>query len=198
MLSEERSEDRASHREECFLEARNELTEFASIETFQSPEEIAAYQQLTAMLKESPVHDSEIIAHLGLYLDRSALGHILFIDELYRRILNVHGVIIELGVRWGRNLALFTELRNLYEPRNAARRVIGFDTFSGFPAVTAQDGAAKGIVAGAYSVKPGYEADLASLLSAHERFGLRSHLRKFEVLKGNISETLPSLGVSRR
>jgi hypothetical protein len=173
------------------LETQYGLTEYTSIGTFQSSEELAASRQLAATLKNSPVPDREIIAHLGLYLDRSALAHILFIHELYTRILNVHGVIIELGVRWGRNLAQFTELRNLYEPRNAARRIIGFDTFAGFPGVAAQDGASEGIVAGAYAVKPGYETELASLLSAHERFGLRSHLQKFEVVKGNIIDTLP-------
>jgi hypothetical protein len=173
------------------LKAQNDFTEYAAIGTFQTPEETAAYRQLTAKLKDSPVPNNEIISHLGLYLDRSALGHILFIHELYRRILDVHGVIIELGVRWGRNLAQFTELRNLYEPRNASRRIIGFDTFAGFPGVSAQDGAADGIVAGAYSVEPGYETELAGLLSAHERFGLRSHVQKFEVLKGSIIDTLP-------
>ena len=173
------------------MKAQNDFTEYAAIGTFQTPEETAAYRQLTAKLKDSPVPNNEIISHLGLYLDRSALGHILFIHELYRRILDVHGVIIELGVRWGRNLAQFTELRNLYEPRNASRRIIGFDTFAGFPGVSAQDGAADGIVAGAYSVEPGYETELAGLLSAHERFGLRSHVQKFEVLKGSIIDTLP-------
>jgi hypothetical protein len=166
-------------------------SEFVNIVTFQSPEESAAYRQLTTKLKGSPVPDDELIANLGLYLDRSVLGHILFISEIYQRILDVHGVIIEFGARWGRNLALFTELRNLYEPRNAARRVIGFDTFTGFPSVRAEDGAAEGIVAGAYSVKPGYETELTDVLSAHERFGLRSHNRKFDVLKGNVNATLP-------
>jgi hypothetical protein len=47
------------------------------------------------------------------------------------------------------------------------------------------------MAAGAYSVKPGYETELTSLLSTHKRFGLRSHLQKFEVLKGDITDTLP-------
>jgi Macrocin-O-methyltransferase (TylF) len=173
------------------LKTQNKSTEYARLGTVLSPEEMAAARQLAAKLKDSPVPDREVIAHLGAYLDKSALGHILFIHELYTRILNVHGVIIEMGVRWGRNLALFTELRNLYEPRNPTRRIIGLDTFAGFPGVTPQDGAAEGMVAGAYSVKPGYEAELASLLSTHEQFGLRSHQQKFELLKGDISDTLP-------
>lgn len=164
---------------------------FNGIRTFQSADEIEAYRQITSSLRESPVPDSEIVAHLGLYLDRSALGHILFIEELYRRILNVHGVVVEFGVRWGRNLALFTELRNLYEPRNFARYIVGFDTFEGFPGINAQDGAAEGVAPGAYSVIPQYETKLGALLSAHEKFGLRSHIKRFELVKGDVSDTLP-------
>ena len=79
----------------------------------QSPEEQAAYLDMATALVDSPIPISERIAHLGLYLDRSALAHILFLDGMYRQILTVHGVLVEFGVRWGRNLALLTELRNI-------------------------------------------------------------------------------------
>ena len=68
------------------------------------------------------------------------LARILFMDDLYRRIVDVPGVILELGVRWGQNLALFSALRTIYEPFNHNRKVIGFDTFAGFPSPHAKDG----------------------------------------------------------
>jgi hypothetical protein len=36
-------------------------------------------------------------------------------------------------------MALFTTLRNIYEPYNMSRKIIGFDTFEGFPSVSPQD-----------------------------------------------------------
>jgi hypothetical protein len=45
-------------------------------------------------------------------------------QELYQLILPVHGVILEFGVRWGQNLALFSTLRGV-RPFNYSRRVIG-------------------------------------------------------------------------
>ena len=162
-----------------------------TITNFQSADEAAAYRQLSRMLFDGPISGEEVIAHLGLYLDRSALGHILFLYDVYSRILDVHGVIMEFGTRWGRNLSMFTEFRNIFEPRNATRRVIGFDTFAGFPAVHEQDGTADGVVPGAYAVAEGYETRLGDLLAAHEKFGLRAHIQKFELVKGNASETLP-------
>jgi hypothetical protein len=68
------------------------------------------------------------------------LARILFMDDLYRRIVEVSGVVLELGVRRGQNLALFAALRTIYEPFNHNRKVIGFDTFAGFPAVDRKDG----------------------------------------------------------
>jgi len=52
---------------------------------------------------------------------------------LYRMIFDVPGVIMEFGVHRGRRLALLAALRGGYEPYNPHRRIIGFDTFTGFP-----------------------------------------------------------------
>jgi hypothetical protein len=88
-------------------------------------------------------------------------------------------------------LALFESFRNLHEPRNFSRRIVGFDTFEGFPNVRTQDGTAEGVIRGAYSVTHGYETILEALLAAHEKFGFRSQIRKFELVKGDVVDTLP-------
>ena len=46
--------------------------------------------------------------------------------EIYRKILDVHGVIMEFGVRWGRNLALFESLRGIHEPFNHNRKIVQY------------------------------------------------------------------------
>ena len=164
---------------------------FQGIPSTQPEGERAANADLTAALTNSLIPSAELIENLGLYLDRSALSHILFIHDLYKRILPVHGVILEFGARWGRNLALFAELRNIYEPRNFLRRIVGFDTFEGFPGVSAADGSAPGVTTGAYSVEPGYEQHLTALLRTHEQFGFRPNLLKHEIVKGDLVQTLP-------
>ena len=60
-------------------------------------------------------------------------------QRIYAEIVPVHGVIMEFGVRWGQNLALFSNLRGIHEPFNYNRRIIGFDTFEGFPAISGKD-----------------------------------------------------------
>ena len=126
--------------------------------------------------------------NLGLFLTPQALSRILFMDFLYRQILDVQGVVIELGCRWGQNMSLFSSLRGIYEPFNRLRKIVGFDTFEGFPSVSAEDG--KELISGMYSVGVGYEQYLNKLLEFQEKESPMAHIRKYEVIKGDASVSL--------
>jgi hypothetical protein len=60
--------------------------------------------------------------------------------DLYKKILDLQGIICEFGVFWGNNLALLETFRGMYEPYNYARKIVGFDTFAGFPHTHEKDG----------------------------------------------------------
>jgi hypothetical protein len=154
-------------------------------------DEVAAYRTLAAGLRESPIPSSEALANVSLFLTRSSLSHLLFLDDLYRRILQTPGQIFEFGVRWGRNLAAFHTFRTIYEPFNAGRHIVGFDTFSGFPNTAAEDGRHAIIHRGALTVSENYEDRLTTLLEAHQQLGPRGHLKRFELVKGDVVRTVP-------
>jgi hypothetical protein len=157
-----------------------------------SVDEVEAYRALVALLQSSPIPPGEILANLSLYLTRSTLSQILFMSHLYSSILTIHGVVMEFGNRWGRNLALFSSLRNIFEPHNYGRKIVGFDTFEGFPSIAPEDGQDAAIKVGALSVAPDYQACLDELLTIHERLSPRPQLRRFETVKGDVEKTLPS------
>jgi hypothetical protein len=110
--------------------------------------------------------------------------------DLYKQIIPVHGIVVEFGVRWGQNLALFSSFRGMYEPYNYNRKIVGFDTFSGFPSVSEQDGTDEIASVGAYGVTPDYEMFLDSVLAYHETESPPNHLRKYELIKGDATVTL--------
>ncbi len=87
---------------------------------------------LTGMLKDTPISDDELLPNLGLYLTSKSLSRILFFYEIYQKIVDTHGVVMEFGVRWGQTLSLLAALRGIFEPFNRHRKIIGFDTFAGF------------------------------------------------------------------
>jgi len=146
--------------------------------------------QLLTMLFDSPIPKEELHLNLTLFLDRRLISRVLFIDEIYRQILPVHGSIFEFGVRYGSNLSLFTSMRGIHEPFNHNRKIVGFDTFEGFVGVEPQmDGDAK---SGDFAVTTGYETFLQNLLLQHERMAPLENMRKFELVKGDASVTIES------
>jgi hypothetical protein len=147
-------------------------------------------ERLLEMFHHCPIPDDELLSNLGLFIGRQKLSRILYMQELYQKIINVHGIVIEFGVRWGQNLALFESFRGIYEPYNYNRRIVGFDTFAGFPAVDAKDGTNEVIEAGAFTVTPDYEHYLQTLMDYHEHESPISHLKKYELVKGDAGEEI--------
>lgn len=150
-----------------------------------SEKEIDFRKEFFKQFKDCPIPEDELLGNLGLFLNRQTLSRILFFHDLYQKIININGVIMEFGVRWGQNLALFESFRGMYEPYNYSRKIIGFDTFSGFPSVQIKDGNSEIITKGAYSVTDGYDEYLEKILNYHELESPVSHIKKYELVKGD-------------
>ena len=98
---------------------------------------------------------------------------------------------MEFGVRWGQTLSLLSALRGIYEPFNRHRKIVGFDTFEGFKGMEARDGKTCRCADGSFSVSKGYEKYLGSILEMQEGLNPMSHLRRFELVKGDAAQTIP-------
>ena len=146
-------------------------------------------QMLVDRLRASRIPDGELLDNIGLYLTRQTLSRINFMQMLYQMIVPVHGTIMEFGVRWGQNMALFSTLRGIHEPFNYNRKIIGFDTFDGFPSVAPQDGTA--VQAGDYGVVENWSEELEGILDFHTQNAPIPHKKKHELVKGDATMTLP-------
>jgi hypothetical protein len=96
---------------------------------------------------------------------------------------------MEFGVRWGTTLNLLQSLRGVYEPFNRHRKIIGFDTFEGFTSVTKLDPISK---KGDFAVTNKYEDELEEILKLQEKLNPIPHIKKFEIVKGDVIKTLPT------
>ena len=97
---------------------------------------------------------------------------------------------MQFGVRWGRELALFESLRTTFEPFNHSRKIIGFDTFSGYQGVDAHDGTHRVMEDGNLSTSENYRDELEAILSSREQMSPIPQVKKFELIEGNAEETL--------
>ena len=157
----------------------------------ESPRERDSRERLTRLLAETPIPPQYLIDNLAVYLRRAQLTDLLAMDALYRMILTVPGVIMEFGVLHGRHLATFTALRGAREPYNSVRRIIGFDTFTGFPDIAAVDDVSPSSVAGRFAVSADHPAHLAQVLAAHEATDPFDQVQRSFVVQGDVRETVP-------
>lgn len=138
------------------------------------------------LMRACPIPDNEVIANAGIFVKRQELTKQLFFNHIYENhIVKTHGIIVEFGVRWGQNLVTFNNLRGIHEPYNHSRRIVGFDTFEGFPKLNTKDGSGEAIREGAFSVTADYETYLTEVLNFHERECPLSHIKKNHLVKGD-------------
>jgi hypothetical protein len=123
-----------------------------------------------------------------LFMKRQTLSRVLYWNHLYQLILDKPGYILEFGVQWGSSLNTLINLRGTYEPFNHSRCIFGFDTFEGLAGV---DPEVEGDFAknGDYRINESHESVLEEILCLQESFSPISHLKKFELIKGDASNT---------
>lgn len=148
-------------------------------------------RRLFHLFQNRPMDDADLLVNLGMYLRSGALAKLLYLDEIYRKIVGIPGHVMEFGVWWGQSIAMFENLRAVHEPYNHQRRIVGFDTFTGYPEVGEKDIRSDIIGEGVYKVNAGYEKYLEELVDFHEKENVMGHIKKHEIVKGDVRETLP-------
>ncbi|GAH68433.1 unnamed protein product, partial [marine sediment metagenome] len=77
---------------------------FDNPELYRSDKEDAIRREFVNHFRNCPIPDYEILVNLGLFLSSKNLSRILYMDHLYRQIIDIQGIVVEFGTRWGQNL----------------------------------------------------------------------------------------------
>ena len=124
------------------------------------------------------------------YVRRQHLKRFLAMYEIFKLVLPVKGSVIECGVYRGFSLMAWAKLSTILEPENLTRRIYGFDTFEGFPAVHEKDTSRiatpkqTGLSADSYD-------ELQALIAEYDRDRFLGHLDKVHLIKGDATQTIP-------
>lgn len=135
-------------------------------------------------------NEKEVCENLSMFLTPQHFRRMMFFCEMYKLILDKPGTIFQFGVRWGRELALFENLRTMHEPFNHSRRIVGFDTFAGYAGISPEDGSSKQFVSGNLSVTDDYDQFLHQLLRNREALSPVANAQKFQLVRGDVTHTL--------
>lgn len=157
------------------------------IKRYLSTKEEQNLESILSLFKRSPIPPEQVLANLGLFLNSKELSRILFMDFIYKKNIETQGVVMDFGTRWGHNMAIFSALRGIYEPYNRHKKIIGFDTFSGFPSISKEDGKSDLMLKGNVSVTKNYKKYLEQIMNYHERSNPLDHIRKYEIRAGDAS-----------
>lgn len=134
------------------------------------------------------------LANFTRFTSRQTLAIFLYKYELFKKVLDVHGSILEFGVFRGGGAFSFAQFSAILEPYNYQRRIIGFDTFMGFPAVSDEDavhGSDPGPKQGDFYIGAGFDDELAENIALFDRNRFLNHVDKLSFIKGDVTETLP-------
>ncbi len=132
------------------------------------------------------------------YVKRQVLARFLVRYELFRKIKNVKGSIIECGVHHGGGMFAWAKLSSALEPYALHRKIIGFDTFEGFPKTNEKDAPHLGNVknnelkAGGFKSHDNIFEELVECITEFDDNRFLNQYEKIELIKGDALETIPN------
>lgn len=157
-----------------------------------SDNELSYMEELERAIGESSYSGTERMMNFPLYTPRQDVARFLSKYEIFKRALDVQGSVVECGVFFGGGVLWWAQLSAILEPANHQRRVIGFDTFSGFVRLAQQDEGSES----AEAREGGLAIDsYAEILRAAELFDRNrpvGHIPKVELVRGDAAESIPT------
>jgi len=159
--------------------------------TRNTEEQMSFYEELEQFQGQEGQSNMEKFSTFPIYSSRQSITSFLQKYELFRMIREVPGSVVECGVAGGIGVSSFYHFCSIFEPYHYVRKIIGFDTFEGFTEPSEED-----LKSGAqHMVKGGLAYDTFDLLKEfghiHDKNRALGHIPKLDLVKGDISETMP-------
>jgi hypothetical protein len=156
----------------------------------QGIEDINQFKEIEKLFRSEKNDLIETIEAFPKYISRQCMAKFLTKYEILKKILNVNGSIIECGVLNGAGLFAWAKLSSIFEPVNHTRKIIGFDTFEGFPSLHDKDKRTgttnhlhiKGLKGSSYD-------NIQEAIKVYDINRPINHISKIELVKGDLCIT---------
>lgn len=111
--------------------------------------------------------------------------------ELFKKVIGVHGAIIECGVHQGGGLLTWGMLSSIFEPINHIRKIVGFDSFEGFTSIHEKDKTVQNANLKVGGLAVDAEDDIRKSIELFDQFRPLGHIPKVQLVRGNAISTIP-------
>lgn len=134
------------------------------------------------------------LQNFSRHVRRQDVARFLAKYEIFKQVVNVNGSIAECGVFAGGGIMAWQHCSAILEPYNHTRRIVGFDTFTGFPDVHEKDlaaGKSEHLHKGALKTTTSMQAEIEGLIALHDRNRPLGHVPKVDLVAGDARENIP-------
>lgn len=156
-------------------------------------EEDEVFDKLYSSFENSSLSLPYKLQAFPLWVRRQDVAYFMAKYEIFQKIVSVNGSIVECGVFVGAGTLTWLHCSAILEPYNHTRKIIGFDTFSGFPEIDKKDsetGTSENLVSGGLQTHDFMYEELSKLVDIHDANRPLGHIPKVELIKGDASETI--------
>ncbi|WP_051246327.1 hypothetical protein [Metapseudomonas resinovorans] len=129
---------------------------------------------------------------MARFMPRQSFSYMLARVEIYKRILSLHGSVLDFGIHRGASFFTWLQLNAIYEPYNHNRKFIGFDSFNGFSMLGEKDHGGEDIALkcqGGMAFSQGM-AEILRGLELHDLNRPLGHVKNAFVIPGDAAEGL--------
>ena len=156
------------------------------------PKEIDAINKLSEQLKKHADRPEVVMSNFSRFVRMQDVTRFLVMHELFTKVLNVHGSIVEIGVLNGCNLFSLAHFSEIYEPRNYTRRVFGFDTFGEYAGHKETHDGEHYFSVDQLSMETESYQELEDSVQLYNQCIQFNQYEKISLIKGDASETVPA------
>ena len=160
--------------------------------TTRSEKEQSYAAEMEQCIAHSPFSNFDRLRNFPLYTPRQDLTNFLVRYEIFRRVLEVQGSVIECGVLHGGGLIAWAQFSAILEPTNHQRRIVGFDTFRGFPKLSTHDRTSESGHARPGGLAVDSYDHLKHCIQLFDRNRFIGHVPKVELVRGDAVKTIPN------
>lgn len=149
---------------------------------------------LESLFEGTSLSPFDMFRNFPVFTPRYNMARFLAHYELFKKMYERPGVIVDVGVFRGASTFTFAKLSEIFCPTDVRKVVYGFDTFAGFPSVAPEDGGdapeidrSQGGFKGGSTILR--DLDLARrAMNADKHLG---HIERVKLVEGDIRATIP-------
>lgn len=151
------------------------------------------WEDTLSIIENHQIGLREVLENLPLFFRRVNFAKLLAHIDLFKQTIGLPGCIVECGVFKGASLLTFVKLIEIFCPGDTLKRVVGFDTFEGFKALSEKDGSPNkryDKIEGGWNASDFLPA-LASCIELAQRDSMIPRFKRVELVQGDVCVSIP-------